>query len=184
MFFILVMILILFALSIFAYSLLRKKQIIDAPPNVLAAMLFILLIFISLCFVITVPSVMLCIVALGGNFLFGEYITYDSSFSLISFSLLVGVIVVFLSPFLLFIGKGLAYLLKLPAWLTSALEWIISWIVLHLSIKYVLHIKLVNVSIWGHGTLILSFFVSFLFIGIDLIYSGMKQRKPPMDEHA
>ncbi|EKF36514.1 hypothetical protein BA1_04947 [Bacillus xiamenensis] len=122
MFFILVMILILFALSIFAYSLLRKKQIIDAPPNVLAAMLFILLIFISLCFVITVPSVMLCIVALGGNFLFGEYITYDSFFSLISFSLLVGVIVVFLSPFLLFIGKGLAYLFKLPAWLTSALE--------------------------------------------------------------
>ena len=90
----------------------------------------------------------------------------------------------FWSPFLLFIGKGLAYLLKFPSWLTFALEWISSWIVLHLSIKYVLYIKLVNISIWEHGTLILSFFVSFLFIGIDLIYSSIEQRKQPLDEQA
>ncbi|MEH7476595.1 hypothetical protein [Bacillus altitudinis] len=44
--------------------------------------------------------------------------------------------------------------------------------------------NIVNISIWEHGTLILSFFVSFLFIGIDLIYSSIEQRKQPLDEQA
>jgi len=184
MFSTIVMSFVLLFLSIFGYSLLRKKQVIDAPPNLLATISFILLLYFSLCLVIAVPSVMLCIVALGINYLFGDYITYDSFFSFISFSLLVSGIVVFWSPFLLFIGKGLAYLFKFPSWLTYALEWISSWIVLHHSIKYVLHMKLVNISIWEHGTLILSFFVSFLFIGIDLIYSSIEQRKQPLDEQA
>ncbi|WP_249704951.1 hypothetical protein [Bacillus zhangzhouensis] len=172
---------LLLTLAVTAYSLLRKKHFIDEPPNRFAVSLFILLLFFSLCFVIAVPSVLLYIVSLGVNFLFGEYMTYESFFSLISFSLFVSVIVVFWSPILLFIGKGLSYLLKLPAWLTYALEWVSSWIVLHLSIKYVLHINLVNVSIGEYGILILSFFVSFIFIEIDLVYSRMKQRKQSLD---
>lgn len=99
MFFTIVMIFVLFFLSIFAYSLLRKKQVIDAPPNLLATISFILLLYFSLCLVIAVPSVILCIVALGINYLFGDYITYDSFFSFISFSLLVSGIVVFLVAF-------------------------------------------------------------------------------------
>lgn len=117
------------------------------------------------------------------EFSFGETITYDSFFSLISFSLLVSVIVVFWSPVLLFIGKGLAYLLKLPVWLTYTLEWVSSWIVLHLSIKYVLYLNLMNVSIGDSGVLILSFFVSFLIIEIDLVYSRKKQRKQSLDTY-
>ncbi|MBX6966301.1 hypothetical protein EX257_19175, partial [Providencia rettgeri] len=113
--------------------------------------------------------ILLYIVVSGVNFLFEDYITYESFFSLISFSLFASVIAVFWSPFLLFIGKGLAYLLKLPVWLTYALEWVSSWIVLYLSINYILHINLVNVSIGDYGILILSFFVSFIFIEIDLV---------------
>lgn len=174
---------LLLTLSVIAYSLLRKKQIIDEPPNRFAASLFIFLLFFSICFVIAVPCVLLYIVVLGVNFLFGETITYDSFFSLISFSLFVSVIVVFWSPVLLFIGKGLAYLLKLPVWLTYALEWVSSWIVLYLSIKYVLYLNLMNVSIGDDGVLILSFFVSFLFIEIDLVYSCKKQRKQSLDTY-
>ncbi|WP_144532811.1 hypothetical protein [Bacillus pumilus] len=176
-----IIIFLLLALAAIAYSILRKKQIIDEPPNRFAASLFIFLLFFSLCFVIAIPTGVLYTVTLGVNFLFGEQITYDSFFSLISFSLFVSVIVVFWSPILLFVGKGLAYLLKLPTWLTYALEWISSWIVLHFSIKYVLHINLVNVSIGEYGILILSFFVSFIFIEIDLIYSRKKQRKQSLD---
>lgn len=172
---------LLLTLSVIAYSLLRKKQIIDEPPNRFAASLFICLLFFSICFVIAVPSVLLYITVLGVNFLFGETITYDSFFSLISFSLFVSVIIVFWSPVLLFIGKGLAYLLKLPVWLTYALEWVSSWIVLHLSIKYVLYLNFMNVSIGDDGVLILSFFVSFLFIEIDLVYSRKKQRKQSLN---
>ncbi|WP_342495679.1 hypothetical protein MHB69_13610 [Bacillus sp. FSL K6-0994] len=172
---------LLLILAVIAYALLRKKQIIDEPPNRFAASLFIFLLFFSICFVIAVPCVLLYIVVLGVNFLFGETITYDSFLSLISFSLFVSVIVVFWSPVLLFIGKGLAYLLKLPVWLTYALEWVSSWIVLHLSIKYVLYLNLMNVSIKDSGILILSFFVSFLFIEIDLVYSRMKQRKQSLN---
>ncbi|MCP8952378.1 hypothetical protein [Bacillus safensis] len=174
---------LLLTLSVIAYSLLRKKQIIDEPPNRFAASLFIFLLFFSICFVIAVSSVLLYITVLGVNFLFGETITYDSFFSLISFSLFVSVIVVFWSPVLLFIGKGLAYLLKLPVWLTYALEWVSSWIVLYLSIKYVLYLNLMNVSIGDDGVLILSFFVSFLFIEIDLVYSCKKQRKQSLDTY-
>lgn len=176
-----IIIFLLLAVAAIAYSLLRKKQIIDEPPNRFAASLFIFLLFFSLCFVIAVPTGVLYIVTLGVNFLFGEQITYDSFFSLISFSLFVSVIVVFWSPILLFVGKGLTYLLKFPTWLTYALEWISSWIVLHFSIKYVLHINLVNVSIGDYGILILSFFVTFIFIEIDLIYSRKKQRKQSLD---
>ncbi|MGG5179202.1 hypothetical protein ACQYAC_07615 [Bacillus sp. MM09(2025)] len=176
-----IIIFLLFTLAAIAYSILRKKQIIDEPPNRFAASLFILLLFFSLCFVIVVSAGVLYIATLGVNFLFGEQITYDSFFSLISFSLFVSVIVVFWSPILLFVGKGLAYLLKLPTWLTYALEWISSWIVLHLSIKYVLHFNLVNVSIGEYGILILSFFVSLIFIEIDLMYSRKKQRKQSLD---
>lgn len=86
---------LLLTLAVTAYSLLRKKHFIDEPPNRFAVSLFILLLFFSLCFVIAVPSVLLYIVSLGVNFLFGEYMTYESFFSLISFSLFVSVIVVF-----------------------------------------------------------------------------------------
>lgn len=92
MFFTIVMIFVLFFLSIFAYSLLRKKQVIDAPPNLLATISFILLLYFSLCLVIAVPSVMLCIVALGINYLFGDYITYDSFYLSLSASYLLELI--------------------------------------------------------------------------------------------
>ncbi|UXO87127.1 MULTISPECIES: hypothetical protein [Bacillus] len=181
MFSIIIILFLLLILSVITYSLLRKKQVIDEPPNRLAVCLFIFLLFFSLCFAIAVQCILLYIVVSGVNFLFEDYITYESFFSLISFSLFASVIAVFWSPFLLFIGKGLAYLLKLPVWLTYALEWVSSWIVLYLSINYILHINLVNVSIGDYGILILSFFVSFIFIEIDLVYSRMKQRKQSLN---
>lgn len=181
MFNIIIILFLLLILSVITYSLLRKKQVIDEPPNRLAVCLFIFLLFFSLCFAIAVQCILLYIVVSGVNFLFEDYITYESFFSLISFSLFASVIAVFWSPFLLFIGKGLAYLLKLPVWLTYALEWVSSWIVLYLSINYILHINLVNVSIGDYGILILSFFVSFIFIEIDLVYSRMKQRKQSLN---
>lgn len=95
MFSIIIILFLLLILSVIAYSLLRKKQIIDEPPNRFAASLFIFLLFFFICFVIAIPSVLLYITVLGVNFLFGETITYESFFSLISFSLFVSVIVVF-----------------------------------------------------------------------------------------
>lgn len=64
-----IIIFLLLAVAAIAYSLLRKKQIIDEPPNRFAASLFIFLLFFSLCFVIAVPSVLLYITVLGVNFL-------------------------------------------------------------------------------------------------------------------
>lgn len=75
-----IIIFLLLALAVIAYSILRKKQIIDEPPNRFAASLFIFLLFFSLCFVIAVSTGVLYIVSLGVNFLFGEQITYDSFF--------------------------------------------------------------------------------------------------------
>ncbi|WP_338592187.1 hypothetical protein [Bacillus safensis] len=95
MFSITIILFLLLILSVIAYSLLRKKQIINEPPNRFAASLFIFLLFFFICFVIAIPSVLLYITVLGVNFLFGETITYESFFSLISFSLFVSVIVVF-----------------------------------------------------------------------------------------
>ncbi|VWA40663.1 hypothetical protein [Bacillus altitudinis] len=75
-------------------------------------------------------------------------------------------------------------MLRFPQWFTFIFEFLLSWIVVHFSIKFVLNMNIVNVSILEHGTLILSFFVSFLFIGSDLIYSSIEQRKQPLDEQA
>lgn len=124
------------------------------------------------------------VVSIGVNFLFGEYITCNSFLSLLTFCLLVSGIVLFWSIFLVFIGKGISTLLRFPQWFTFIFEFLLSWIVVHFSIKFVLNMNIVNISIWEHGTLILSFFVSFLFIGIDLIYSSIEQRKQPLDEQA
>ncbi|MFJ5964451.1 hypothetical protein [Bacillus sp. NPDC093026] len=176
-------ILVLLLISIIIYTILRKKNIVEEPPGAFAAILFIVLILFTLSVVITIPSVMLYFVSLGVNFLFGEYITYDSFSSLLTFSLLVSVLSLFGSIFMLFIGKGITYLLKFPEWLTYILEFISLWGVIHFSIQFVLNLNLVKVSIWNNGTLILSFFVSFLFIGIDFIFSAFDQGDKNIDHH-
>lgn len=72
--------LILLLVSIILYTFLRKKNVVDEAPGAIAAILLILLIFFSLSLVIVLPTAMLYLVSLGVNFLFGEYITYDSFF--------------------------------------------------------------------------------------------------------
>ncbi|WP_353854466.1 hypothetical protein [Bacillus sp. Bos-x628] len=84
---------------------------------------------------------------------------------------------------MLFIGKGITYLLEFPDWLTYILEFISLWVVIYFSIQYVLNLNLVKVTIWNNGTLILSFFVSFLFIGIDFIFSAFDQGDKNIDHH-
>ncbi|MEI4789110.1 hypothetical protein WAX46_01810 [Bacillus sp. FJAT-53060] len=175
--------LVLLFISIVIYTILRKTDVVDEPPGAIAGIFLIFLIFFSLSFVIIIPSAVLSVVSLGVNFLFGEYITYDSLLSLLTFSLLVSGFVLFWSIFLVFIGKGISSLLRFPKWLTFVLEFILSWIVVHLSIKLVLNMKIVNVSIWDNGTLILSFFVSFLFIGIDYVFTAFEQRHQNTQEH-
>ncbi|MGX9292079.1 hypothetical protein ACSLGF_12865 [Bacillus sp. A015] len=177
-------ILVLLLISIVIYAITRKTKVVDEPPGAIIGVLLILLIFFSLSFVMIIPSTVLYIVSLGVNFLFGEYITYDSFFSLLIFSLLVSGIILFWSIFLAFIGKGISSLLRFPKWVEFIIEFLLSWIVVHFSVKFVLNMKIVNVSIWEYGTLILSFFVSFLFIGIDFVYSGIEQRKQSLDTHA
>ncbi|MXP79345.1 hypothetical protein [Bacillus sp. AN2] len=174
----------LMLISIVIYAVLRKTKVVDEAPGAIAEILLILLIFFSISFVIIIPSSVLYVVSLGVNFLFGEYITYASFLSLLTFCLFVSGIVLFWSIFFVFIGKGISSLLRFPQWFTFIFEFLLSWIVVHFSIKFVLNMNIVNVSIWEHGTLILSFFVSFLFIGIDLIYSSIEQRKQPLDEQA
>ncbi|MDG4729527.1 hypothetical protein LG401_03425 [Bacillus pumilus] len=168
--------LILLLVSIILYTFFRKKNVVDEAPGAIAAVLLILLIFFSLSFVIALPTVMLYLVSLGVNFLFGEYITYDSFFSLITFSLLVSIIVIFWSFIVLFIGKGIIFLLKVPIWMIYILEFFASWALIYFSIKYVLNLEKIEVSIWGNGVLILSFFVSFLYIGLDIISSAIDQK--------
>ncbi len=168
--------LILLLVSIILYTFLRKKNVVDEAPGAIAAVLLILLIFFSLSFIIALPTVMLYLVSLGVNFLFGEYITYDSFFSLITFSLLVSIIVIFWSFIVLFIGKGIIFLLKVPIWMIYILEFFASWALIYFSIKYVLNLEKIEVSIWGNGVLILSFFVSFLYIGLDIISSAIDQK--------
>ncbi|MFS0654551.1 hypothetical protein [Bacillus sp. 179-C3.3 HS] len=181
---IITILLVLLLIALIFYTILRKTHVIDEPPGVIASILLIFLLFVSLSFAVMLPSAILYVVSIGVNFLFGEYITYDSFISLLTFSLLVSLIVIFWSTFLLFIGKGIFYLLKFPEWLKYVLEFISSWIVMYLSIRFVLDMDVVNVSIWGNGTLILSFFVCFLFVGIDIIYSGIEHRKQSRDVQA
>ncbi|MBU8577045.1 hypothetical protein NJE56_14885 [Bacillus pumilus] len=174
--------LILLLVSIILYTFFRKKNIVDEAPGAIAAVLLILLIFFSLSLVIVLPTAMLYLVSLGVNFLFGEYITYDSFFSLITFSLLVSIIVIFWSFIVLFIGKGITFLLKVPKWITYILEFFASWALIYFTIKYVLNLKIIEVSIWGNGVLILSFFVSFLYIGLDIISSALDQKNQNIEE--
>lgn len=174
----------LMLISIVIYMILRKTKVVDEAPGAIAEILLILLIFFSISFVIVIPSSVLYVVSLGVNFLFGEYITYESFLSLLAFCLLVSGIVLFWSIFLAFIGKGISSLIRFPEWIKFIFEFLLSWIVVHFSVKFVLNMNIVNVSIWEHGIFILSFFVSFLFIGIDFIYSGIEQRKETLDEHA
>ncbi|WP_458110148.1 hypothetical protein [Bacillus zhangzhouensis] len=174
--------LILLLVSIILYTFLRKKNVLDEPPGAIAAISFILLILFSLSFVIVLPTFMFYLVSLGVNFLFGEYITYDSFFSLITFSLLISIIVIFWSFIVLFAGKGIIFLLKVPKWITYILEFFASWALIYFSIKYVLNMEIVEVSIWGNGVLILSFFVSFLYIGLDIISSALDQKNQNIEE--
>ncbi|MCC9087253.1 MULTISPECIES: hypothetical protein [Bacillus] len=174
--------LVLLLVSIILYTILRKKNIVDEAPGTIVASLLILLILFSLSFVIAIPSALLYLVSLGVNFLFGEYITYDSFFSLMTFSLLVSIIVIFWSFIVLIIGKGITFLLKVPKWATYILEFFASWALIYFSIKYVLNLNIVEVSIWGNGVLILSFFVSFLYIGLDIISSALDQKNQDIEE--
>ncbi|MFP3420142.1 hypothetical protein R0K30_12170 [Bacillus sp. SIMBA_154] len=175
--------LVLLLVSIILYTILRKKKnIVDEAPGTIVASLLILLILFSLSFVIAIPSALLYLVSLGVNFLFGEYITYDSFFSLMTFSLLVSIIVIFWSFIVLIIGKGITFLLKVPKWATYILEFFASWALIYFSIKYVLNLNIVEVSIWGNGVLILSFFVSFLYIGLDIISSALDQKNQDIEE--
>ncbi|QGX66289.1 hypothetical protein GPA07_12825 [Bacillus sp. ms-22] len=174
--------LVLLLVSIIFYTFLRKKNVVDEPPGAIVAVLLILLICFSLSFVIAIPTFMLYLVSLGVNFLFGEYITYDSFFSLVTFSLLVSIVVIFWSFIVLFIGKGIIFLLKVPKWITYILEFFASWALIYFSIKYVLNMEIIEVSIWGNGILILSFFVSFLYIGLDIISSALDQKNQQIEE--
>ncbi|WP_239500410.1 hypothetical protein [Bacillus safensis] len=106
--------LVLLLVSIMLYTFFKKKNIVDEAPGAFVTVLLILLICFSLSIVIALPTVMLYLVSLGVNFLFGEYITYDSLLSLMTFSLLVSIIVIFWSFIVLFIGKGIIFFVEGP----------------------------------------------------------------------
>ncbi|BBP87684.1 hypothetical protein BsIDN1_13020 [Bacillus safensis] len=57
-----------------------------------------------------------------------------------------------------------------------------SWALIYFTIKYVLNLKIIEVSIWGNGVLILSFFVSFLYIGLDIISTALDQKNQNIEE--
>ncbi|MDI6562934.1 hypothetical protein QL731_20190, partial [Bacillus altitudinis] len=79
-------------------------KVVDEAPGAIAEILLILLIFFSIIFVIIIQSSLLYVVSLGVNFLFGDYITYASFLSLLTFCIFVCGIVLFWSIFLVFIG--------------------------------------------------------------------------------
>ncbi|XLG13050.1 hypothetical protein ACI5QL_00467 [Bacillus velezensis] len=71
------------------------------------------------------------------------------------------------------IVKGITHIFKLPAWLAYILEFIFAWAAVYFSIKYVSSNFIENISIFQGGEILLSFFITFLFSGLDILFTNL-----------
>lgn len=160
-------------ISSLIFMILLKKEIVDTPPNRLAHAAFIILIGFSLFFAITVPSLVIYFVAITVNHFFGEYIIYGSLSDLYIFSVVVSILALIYMLILMAIVKGITHIFKLPAWLAYILEFIFAWAAVYFSIKYVSSNFIENISIFQGGEILLSFFITFLFSGLDILFTNL-----------
>ncbi|WP_368237249.1 hypothetical protein ABQ520_17335 [Bacillus velezensis] len=160
-------------ISSLIFMILLKKEIVDTPPTRLAHVAFIGLIGFSLFFAITVPSLVIYFAAITVNHFFGEYIIYGSLSDLYIFSVVVSILALIYMLILTAIVKGMTHVFKLPAWLAYILEFIFAWAAVYFSIKYVSSNFIENISIFQGGEILLSFFITFLFSGLDILFTNL-----------
>ncbi|WPF78604.1 hypothetical protein [Bacillus velezensis] len=160
-------------ISSLIFMILLKKEIVDTPPNRLAHAAFIGLIGFSLFFAITVPSLVIYFTAITVNHFFGEYIIYGSLSDLYIFSVVVSILALIYMLILMAIVKGITHIFKLPTWLAYILEFIFAWAAVYFSIKYVSNNLIENISIFQGGEILLSLFITFLFSGLDILFTNL-----------
>ncbi|GIN42960.1 MULTISPECIES: hypothetical protein [Bacillus] len=162
-------------ISCVLFLLLIRKGVIDNPPNTLAFLSFILLIGFCLFFAMAVPSLIIYFVSLGVNHFLGDYVNYSSRSDLYIFSLLVSSLALVYMLILMAVIKGLSIFVRIPKWVTYIFEFAVAWIAVYFSIEYVTNSHLSNVSIFQGGELLLSFFITFLFLGCDILFSNLDE---------
>lgn len=160
-------------ISTLIFMTLLKKNIVETPPNHLALIAFICLIGFSLFFAISVPSLIIYFVAIAVNHFLGDYVTYDSLTNLYIFALLVSILALVYMLILIVVVKGVSYLFKFPKWVAYFLEFILAWGAVYFSIKYVSYSVMENIDIFKGGELLLSFFITFIFSGLDILFTNL-----------
>ncbi|AMQ71592.1 MULTISPECIES: hypothetical protein [Bacillus amyloliquefaciens group] len=160
-------------ISSLIFMILLKKEIVDTPPNRLAHAAFIGLTGFSLFFAVTVPSLVMYFAAITVNHFFGEYIIYGSLSDLYIFSVVVSILALVYMLILTAIVKGMTHVLTLPAWSAYILEFIFAWAAVYFSIQYVSNHIIENISIFQGGEILLSLFITFLFSGLDILFTNL-----------
>ena len=119
----------------------------------------------------TQPDYLFC--SCNNTSFFGDYIIYDSLSDLYIFSVVVSILALVYMLILTAIVKGMTHVLTLPAWSAYILEFIFAWAAVYFSIQYVSNHIIENISIFQGGEVLLSLFITFLFSGLDILFTNL-----------